>query len=58
MHRDDLFHHYSLLWPTCAPGVDSLNDSLSVPCIGRLPIRFVESAITNEPVIALLYILS
>ena len=32
------------------PGVDSLNINLSVPCNGKLPIRFVASVTTSVPV--------
>ena len=39
-------------------GVDNLNESVSVPCIGRLPTIFVASLITTEPQIPDLYILS
>ena len=31
------------------PGVDSLKNSLSVPCIGKLPIKFIESTRTSVP---------
>ena len=32
-----------------APGVDSLKNSLSVPCIGRLASKFIESTRTSVP---------
>ena len=31
------------------PGVDSLKNNLSVPCIGKLLIRFTESTTTSVP---------